>query len=282
MFLDRWITYIFGYHESGKGGNVGFAKIVRKVFNGGDYAEIEIGIKNYSLETKTEYKIYLVRKAGQTLKRDLLDEGKSCCRKNDLAGFRYRVRWDDPCKSGSKMMDYAGIVIVDDGDEIYAGFWKDIEFDCKKWACLCNEKSTCTKENVKTVPTAAHFSEKQKDLGDIEFFFENNDKLPVFMESQIVKGVKIKPKDIGRLNMSNWHLGNNSFLNHGYFRYRYLLLGMVKIGDGEKCVIGVPSVYSYKEKYLANMFGFRQFVPAKKCKYMAGNFGYWILEVTSE
>ncbi|MDE6026354.1 MAG: hypothetical protein K2G45_12995 [Lachnospiraceae bacterium] len=107
-------------------------------------------------------------------------------------------------------------------------------------------------------------------------------RLPLFADSQFVECVKIVPHDIGRLAMSNWKLGINSFLSHGYYHYRYIMMGKVKFERREAYVIGVPGVYTNKEKYLANMFGFNIFIPAKRTKLMTGNFGYWISEILTE
>lgn len=107
-------------------------------------------------------------------------------------------------------------------------------------------------------------------------------KLPLLADSQFMECVKIVPHDIGRLAMSNWKLGVNSFLSHGYYHYRYIMMGKVKFERKEAYVIGVPGVYTNKEKYLANMFGFNIFIPAKRTKFLTGNFGYWISEILTE
>ena len=104
-------------------------------------------------------------------------------------------------------------------------------------------------------------------------------RLPMLIDSPFKQCVKIVPQDIGKLNIRNWKLGNNSFLTHGYYNYRYLMLGKIKDG---KCVLGVPGVFTNKEKYMANMFGFRTFVPVKKTDVLTGSFGYWVIEVFSE
>ena len=104
-------------------------------------------------------------------------------------------------------------------------------------------------------------------------------KLPLFAGSQIVDGVKIAPQDIGKLDMANWKLGVNSFLAHGYYKYQYLMLGTVRMNKAELHVIGVPGIFTNKERYLANMFGFRVFIPVRKTKILTGNFGYWVSEV---
>ena len=66
-----------------------------------------------------------------------------------------------------------------------------------------------------------------------------------------------------------------------FYTYQYLLLGKMRFDIGEdKQIIGVPGVYSNREKYLANMFGFEQFVPVKKTGIKTGQFGYWIVEIS--
>ena len=92
--------------------------------------------------------------------------------------------------------------------------------------------------------------------------------------------MKIVPQDIGKLDMENWKLAVNSFLAHGYYKYQYLMLGKVKMNKAELRVIGVPGIFTNKERYLANMFGFRVFIPVQKTKILTGNFGYWVSEIT--
>lgn len=80
--------------------------------------------------------------------------------------------------------------------------------------------------------------------------------------------VKITPNDIGLLDMNNWKLGINSFLTHGYYSYRYILLGRLVFDQNnmndKRYVIGVPGIYSSREKYLADIFGFGRFIMADK------------------
>ena len=108
-------------------------------------------------------------------------------------------------------------------------------------------------------------------------------KLPMYGVSELFDCVRIHPKDIGRLDIGNWKLGLNSFLTHGYYTYQYLMLGNMRFDDGKKHpVLGVPGMYSDREKYLANMFGFYQFVPVKKTGSKNGQFGYWIVELNEK
>ena len=104
--------------------------------------------------------------------------------------------------------------------------------------------------------------------------------IPSFGNDSFLKCVKIMPKDIGLLNADDWYLGKNSFLLHGYFAYQYLMLGYIRFQDGGKqAVLGVPGVYNSKDKYLAELFGFTNFIQAKQQEIKTGTFGYWITSV---
>ena len=91
----------------------------------------------------------------------------------------------------------------------------------------------------------------------------------------------IKPQDIGLMPREIWTYGNNSFLLHGYYNYRYLILAKVNIPGREKSryILGVPGNYYSNEKYMASMFGFPHFVLAKGQSTPEGRFGYWYTDV---
>ncbi len=91
----------------------------------------------------------------------------------------------------------------------------------------------------------------------------------------------IKPKDIGLLPIENWILGSNSFLLHGYYNYRYLILVQLTEKDGKnRYLLGVPGHYYNNDKYMASMFGFPGFVLSKKQPTENGRFGYWYTNIT--
>lgn len=90
----------------------------------------------------------------------------------------------------------------------------------------------------------------------------------------------IRPQDIGKLPRENWVYGNNSFLLHGYYNFRYLILIRLDGSQvGSRYLIGVPGHYYSNEKYMANMFGFPNFVLSKKQPPNDDRFGYWYTEI---
>ena len=90
----------------------------------------------------------------------------------------------------------------------------------------------------------------------------------------------IRPQDIGKLPRECWIHGNNSFLLHGYYNFRYLIL--VKLGGNKKkarYLLGVPGHYYSSEKYMATMFGFPNFVLSRRQPVGDGRFGYWYTDL---
>lgn len=86
--------------------------------------------------------------------------------------------------------------------------------------------------------------------------------------------VKLEPKDFIILQAKYQHLVNNSFLLHGFYNYRYIILGKEQGGY----YLGVPGVFYEREKMVALMFGFEAFeCPGGTAR--AGEFGYYLRKV---
>lgn len=87
--------------------------------------------------------------------------------------------------------------------------------------------------------------------------------------------IAIQPKDFVIMTGDYQHLANNSFLLHGFYNYRHIILGREPDGS---FYLGVPGVYYEREKMVALMFGFEAF----ECEGgipEAGKFGYYLRRV---
>ena len=85
--------------------------------------------------------------------------------------------------------------------------------------------------------------------------------------------VKLEPKDFVILQSGYQHLVNNSFLLHGFYNYRYVILG-----KEQNFYLGVPGVFYEREKMVAQMFGFEAFeCPGGNVR--VGEFGYYLRKV---
>lgn len=95
-----------------------------------------------------------------------------------------------------------------------------------------------------------------------------------------------KPKDLIILPQQYHYLATNSFLLHGYYNYRQLLLTRWQVDEGEQYYIGVPGTFHDREKSVARMFGFEGFENGEssrrdtESKVYPGCFGYYMKKVT--
>ena len=92
--------------------------------------------------------------------------------------------------------------------------------------------------------------------------------------------VSIEIKDFTVLREAYQKLVNNSFLLHGFYNYRHLILGKdCRIGtSNEVCFyLGVPGVFFEREKMVAVMFGFEGFESEGPVEI--GKFGYYLRRV---
>lgn len=87
--------------------------------------------------------------------------------------------------------------------------------------------------------------------------------------------VKLEPKDFVIMQGKYQHLVNNSFLLHGFYNYRYLILGKEQ---GKEYYLGVPGVFYEREKMVALMFGFEAF-DCEGGNTSPGGFGYYLRRV---
>ena len=97
-----------------------------------------------------------------------------------------------------------------------------------------------------------------------------------FEDDEMTACVRMEPQDIGLLPMPYWRLAGNSFLLHGYYRYRHLIMARKKDGT---FVFGVPGVDDERERFMADMFGFTRFKPVRAHAAGPGQFGYWYMEL---
>ena len=93
--------------------------------------------------------------------------------------------------------------------------------------------------------------------------------------------LKLAPKDLGILTEEERALMHNSFLLHGYYNYRHLIMWLEETPQGITYCIGIPGVFHEREQVLANMFGFERLC-CQKGAPRVGSFGYYYKEVSVE
>ncbi len=107
------------------------------------------------------------------------------------------------------------------------------------------------------------------------FILENYPVMTPFAGDEHTLCVRMELKDLRQLPKQFWYLGNNSFLLHGFFNYRYYILGMTEEFGIKKWFVGVPGVFQNPERVMAALFGFPEFRSEKPSPINTGEFGYW-------
>ncbi len=90
--------------------------------------------------------------------------------------------------------------------------------------------------------------------------------------------LSIGPADFVLFTAESYRAANNSFLLHGYYNYRHLILTRVERRGEILYYVGVPGNYYDREKQVAVMFGFESFECAEEPAQNA-DFGYYMMRV---
>lgn len=84
--------------------------------------------------------------------------------------------------------------------------------------------------------------------------------------------VSIKPVDLQLLKEPYRGLGSNTFLMHGFYQYRHMILGEYSMETGTYFYVGVPGEFIKKEQSTAAMCGFEGYEHS-------GDLGYYLYRV---
>ncbi len=90
--------------------------------------------------------------------------------------------------------------------------------------------------------------------------------------------LSVGPEDFVVLRERCYQMTHNSFLLHGYYNYRHLLLMRQEVSGEVKYYIGVPGNFYEREKQVARMFGFESFEGIREPAW-EGDFGYYLIAV---
>lgn len=90
--------------------------------------------------------------------------------------------------------------------------------------------------------------------------------------------LSIGPADFVMFTAASYRAANNSFLLHGYYNYKHLILTRVEQRGEILYYLGVPGNYYAREKQVAVIFGFESFECAEE-PAQDGDFGYYLMRV---
>lgn len=294
--MQRFVTYIYAYENNNKNQNVGFAKVDIR----GDYCQVEIHLKRTGY-TNVKCPVYLFVRENEVIVGVEIGE---IALVNGCGDFVRQLNCNGVGETPYCMKDMKGILIFLDNTVMFASQWdekaiyrenfkpyeetKEIPVEQAEDAAEEPEESgQMEKLQVESVQAQQSREQQTEELqpeaqrsGDM--WMDLWEKLNgmygaknLFENMSEISGIHMELKDLRELPKKYWYLGSNSFLLHGFFNYRHLLLGKVENESGRKWFIGVPGIYQNQEKVLAAVFGFPEFRQEKDTGVKTGQFGYW-------
>jgi hypothetical protein len=306
----RLISYIYAYESGKKTNNTGYAKVeirtgqcrlyvnVKNIYVGENNLDVylltpaeeislgRIHVRGGIGEFRTSVDVNDICKSGHTI--------KECygltIHEPEHAGLSYTTIWEDAVAQTAEV-DAQEKVVQDSDADLAAEF--PVDFSETK---VLDEIPWSPEPDVLPVPDPAEQleSEVQEDSHRQEeppeqdqqsertwhFMQKRYAKVQAFDYEDGCEILLITPQDIGLLPRETWIYGNNSFLLHGYYNYRHLILARLENPHGDpRYLLGVPGHSFRPEKNMAALFGFTHFIPAKKQPEQDGRFGYWYAEI---
>lgn len=269
--IRRFITYIYAYENGTKGMNMGFAKVEIR----GNECRMEVHLRGNPVRMGMD-QVYLFKEEGGQMLAFPMGEMRMIKGNGDYGTI---IKADQIGGSEYTFAEMDGMVFAGEEDTIAMTRWTE------------GKPFAVKKENIKLwEPPRFDADEKEADEKEAEELhatempmrnifpkfvwvdtwerFKNTYPHFTLPEDKNVECVRIELKDLRELPWKYWYLGNNSFLLHGFFNYRYLVLGKL---EEDKWFIGVPGIYQQQERVMAAIFGFPEFMTTDHIN----QFGYW-------
>ena len=312
-FMKRFICYLYEYQEGRRIRNIGFCKVESSE----DGCTVSIHGKGWGMNSPRKLSLYLFwRENGKCFGVYQGELG------NVSPALNYRLSYtEEDLGSKARYDRVEGIILCGENGPRYAAVWTDEAVDISRMEPAGKEEMTEEKEEQPEEPEEPNeeepvpeenempdeqeepagvsydvreiLPEESRELEEKEpepFYFdeEEEDSKPEIAEQECqttcrFRCTKIQRQDLSRLIRREWQLANNSFLLHGYYNYHHLAF----LQEGENLYLGVPGVYSEKERRAAQAFGFPGFVNYEEEmldlpegeKEDRADFGYWCRQV---
>lgn len=295
--FHRMITYLYLYEKNQKTRNVGFAKIEKRDRR----CLAEIHMKNTGCQSCTVPVYFYVPKNHYFIGIPLGD----ICFTHNSGDFSKVLSHEGLSGTPFSLSDAAGIFIPVSDSVMFVSQWNDLEFvrdnflEYSDYLETLNSSAQNQPSNMQPSPpsfdlTAAEAAplpdrasgSKPSDAfrtitpenweDTWKFMLDTLPELTPFENASSVRCVRLELKDLRLLPKYYWYLGNNSFLLHGFFNYRYLIFGcMSDEAHPKRWFLGIPGIFQNPERVMASLFGFPEFRSEKACEFQTGQFGYW-------
>lgn len=277
MFLNgKKVLYLSLLHGEKSEGGAGFVKFTEK----GQECRLDIQVKKNFCREDGGYLLYFCLDGEEVFIRELSVQADGI-----IYSRNFKIQNGKIVIQGRFYgeNDIEGIRIKAGADCVIAGYLKEPKQKKNVKAGGARENVVINREMEKERTVFA--TDLDRELQEVRVFESKweqlmNDypQIHPFGDERVF--ISIEPKDFIILQASYQKLVNNSFLLHGFYNYRYLILGPDKEmgnGSGECFYLGVPGTYFEREKMVAVMFGFEGYECAGPVGI--GKFGFYMRKV---
>lgn len=118
----------------------------------------------------------------------------------------------------------------------------------------------------------------QRKAPEIQQIFDKVDgnSVDAFDDDYFYDCMEVTPNQLQQIIGTN--VSENSFLMHGYYTFRHILIAKVQ-SDPNVLFVGVPGIYNNRERFMASMFNFNNFKRSHRSDCRNPHFGYWYQEM---
>ena len=289
----RIVSYLYRYSHGKKGENAGYVRVENRE----DGLRIQFHIQELRTSNKSSVKMYFYIHEKQHTRTFFVDE---------CVFYPGNCEYKNTISSKTELPDLSeihGVIFMKENTLIYGSCWDDREIIESQ--ILLNdtvqeleESQTHQNNDAKEIDTDTAIETVSEVTTDtvIEanaeiilessevktpetILLENHDKIDFGDSSSSIQAVKISLPDLHILedNKNERNISKNPFLLQSYEHYGYLLFGRIQFPGKEPFwILGVPGTYHNREKYLADMYGFTDYIPEKIRQFQTGGRGYWI------
>lgn len=292
----RVVSYLYKYVKGKKEENTGYVRVENRQ----DGLRIQFHIKDLRMTDKSPMKVYFYIHKKENIQTFFVDEFLF-----SQGNYEYK-NTILPQTDLPDLSEIHGVIFMKENTLIYGSCWDDREIieeqillhdsvqkieetptqqdnDIEKIEKIEKTPENISPKNISSPSETDRVSEIILESSEVKApeitLLEEHEKIDFGDSSFSIEAVKIALSDLDTLK--NESKGNdysqNPFLLQGYETYGYLLFGKVQFPEKEPFwILGIPGTYHNREKYLADLYGFSDYIPEKICQFQTGGRGYWI------
>lgn len=241
---------------------------------GEDKMDVNISIKPgfYSKEQGFDIDAIMADEKKETFDRLLLDEIKKDA--DGIIKLTKTINYSFFRDKGYEKENFLGIAFYIKGVLVGISYFGNEEIPLEKLesdAAKITVKATqIENKNIEAVVETEEDKEIETEI--------ETEYIDAFSDDEYYDCKDITPKELlelmEKMGMDGSSIRNNSFLLHGYYNYKHILLAKKAEKPG-RLYVGVPGTYSNQEKIMASMYGFESFKKSHRSDYRNPEFGYY-------